>query len=132
MLDHQFVEFVAQLPARFKISGLTLKAIFKKALRGILPKTILNRPKAGFAVPLEHWFRGQLGEMLYDTLLSRRSVDRGYFKRSYIENLIDAHVNQGRNQQNQLWVLLMLELWHRVHIDGLRGSVGDACSSAAM
>lgn len=132
MVDHEFIEFVAQLPARFKISNLTLKAIFKKALRGLLPKAILRRPKAGFAVPLEHWFRGQLGELLYDTLLSRRSIDRGYFKRSYVETLIDAHVNQGRNQQNQLWVLLMLELWHRVHIDGFRESVSHIHMAAAV
>jgi asparagine synthase (glutamine-hydrolysing) len=117
MVDHEFIEFVARLPARFKISGLTLKAIFKKALRGLLPERILTRRKMGFGVPLDHWFRGQLTDLLRDTLLSQRSLERGYFRRRSIEQLIDAHVSGRSNHQYQLWNLLMLELWHRVFVD---------------
>jgi asparagine synthase (glutamine-hydrolysing) len=117
MVDHEFVEFVATLPARFKISGLTLKAIFKKALRGLLPERILTRRKMGFGVPLDHWFRGQLSELLRDTLLSQRSLERGYFRRRSVEQLVEAHISGRSNHQYQLWNLLMLELWHRVFID---------------
>jgi asparagine synthase (glutamine-hydrolysing) len=117
MVDHEFIEFVARLPARFKISGLTLKAIFKKALRGLLPERILARRKMGFGVPLDHWFRGQLTDLLRDTLLSQRSLERGYFRRRSVEQLIDAHVSGRSNHQYQLWNLLMLELWHRVFVD---------------
>jgi asparagine synthase (glutamine-hydrolysing) len=117
MVDHEFIEFVARLPARFKISGLTLKAIFKKALRGLLPERILARRKMGFGVPLDHWFRGQLTDLLRDTLLSQRSLERGYFRRRSVEQLIEAHVGGRSNHQYQLWNLLMLELWHRVFVD---------------
>jgi asparagine synthase (glutamine-hydrolysing) len=117
MVDHEFIEFVARLPARFKISGLTLKAIFKKALRGLLPERILTRKKMGFGVPLDHWFRGQLSDLLRDTLLSQRSLERGYFRRRSVEQLIEAHVSGRNNHQYQLWNLLMLELWHRVFVD---------------
>jgi asparagine synthase (glutamine-hydrolysing) len=117
MVDHKFVEFVAQLPARFKIGGVTLKAIFKKALRGILPEQILTRKKMGFGVPLDLWFRGQLAELLGDTLLSRKSLERGYFQRRSVERLIADHVSGQTNHQYRLWNLLMLELWHRVFID---------------
>jgi asparagine synthase (glutamine-hydrolysing) len=117
MVDHEFIEFVATLPARFKISGLTLKAIFRKALKGILPASILNRPKMGFGVPLRHWFRDELSELLRDTLMSRRALQRGYFKPAAVEKLIKEHMEGTRDNQSRLWTLLMLELWHQVHID---------------
>ncbi len=123
MVDHEFVEFVARLPARFKINGLTLKAIFKKALRGILPDAILQRSKMGFGVPLERWFRGELSDLLRDTLLSRRALERGYFNRGPVESLINGHLSGRGDYQRQLWTLLMLELWHRVHIDVPAGPV---------
>lgn len=117
MVDHEFIEFIARLPARFKISGITLKAIFKKALRNVLPGQILSRRKMGFGVPLDHWFRGQLSEYLHDILLSSQALGRGYFKPSAVEHLIDAHVSGVSNHQHQLWTLLMFELWHRVFVD---------------
>jgi len=55
MVDHDFVEFVARLPARLKTSWLTTKPLLKKALRGILPPTVLYRRKQGFSVPLDRW-----------------------------------------------------------------------------
>jgi asparagine synthase (glutamine-hydrolysing) len=118
MVDHEFVEFVARLPARFKRSGLSTKVILRKAMKSILPKTILNRPKRGFSVPLGYWFRGQLKELIRDTLLSRRTTERGYFNRTAIEAMIDAHICGRADHQNELWALLMLELWHRAFIDG--------------
>jgi asparagine synthase (glutamine-hydrolysing) len=119
MVDHEFVEFVARLPTRFKRSGLSTKVIFRKAMKGILPTSILNRPKLGFSVPLDHWFRGELKDLIRDTLLSRRSIGRGYFNRDVIEAMIDAHIGGRTNHQNELWSLLMLELWHRTFIDRL-------------
>ena len=117
MVDHEFIEFVAKLPSRFKISGLTLKAIFRKALKGTLPDSILSRPKMGFGVPLKHWFRHELSDLLRDTLLSRRSLQRGYFRPDSVEKLINEHMEGVRDNQSRLWTLLMLELWHQVHVD---------------
>jgi asparagine synthase (glutamine-hydrolysing) len=131
MVDHEFIEFVARLPSRFKISGLTLKAIFKKALKDLLPAEILGRRKMGFGVPLEHWFRGQLRDFLRDILLSRRAVERGYFKPAAVAALIDAHLGGSVDHQYQLWNLLMLELWHRVCVDAPMTSRYDGAVSAA-
>ena len=127
MVDHEFVEFVAKLPTRFKRSGLSTKVILRKAMKGILPKSILNRPKQGFSVPLDQWFRGQFKDLIRDTLLSRRAIGRVYFNRDVIEAMIVAHTGGHANHQNELWTLLMLELWHRVFIDGspLRHDAGD-------
>jgi len=122
MVDHEFVEFVARLPHRFKISGLTLKAIFKKALKGLLPKNILGRPKMGFGVPLDYWFRGELRDYIRDILLSQRHLERGYFRREAVEKLVENHVTGRVNAQYSIWNLLMLELWHRAQIDASVGA----------
>jgi len=128
MLDHEFVEFVARLPRQFKISGLTLKAIFRRALKEVLPRSVLRRRKMGFAVPLDRWLRGELRELLQDTLLSRRAVQRGYFKRKVIEELIGAHITEQSNHQYHLWNLLMLELWHCNHIDARGAQTDGLCA----
>lgn len=118
LLDHKFMEFVARLPARFKLDwALNRKAIFKKTLRNLLPKEILERRKMGFGVPLEHWFRGGMKDLLQDYLLSSRARERDYFNSRYVERLIQDHVDGSRNCQHLLWNLLMLELWHRLFID---------------
>ena len=119
LVDHEFMEFAAHLPARFKLNLYDRKLIFKKAFRGILPDAILKRPKMGFGVPLDYWFRGATWiEILRDILLSRRAFERGYFRRAEVETLIDDHVAGKSDRHSQLWMLLMLEMWHRTFIDG--------------
>jgi asparagine synthase (glutamine-hydrolysing) len=78
---------------------------------------IVDRPKKGFSVPLEQWFRTDLKDMVRDTLLDRRATDRGYFNPSVVRRLIDEHQAGVRRWDVQLWNLLMLELWHRMFID---------------
>jgi asparagine synthase (glutamine-hydrolysing) len=117
MLDHNFMEFVARLPEKFKMTTVTRKAILKSAFTGILPEEILYRRKMGFGVPIDHWFRGKLSDYLRDNLLSRRSVERGYFNYQFIERLIDEHISGSHQRHYLLWNLLMLELWHRTFID---------------
>lgn len=116
-LDHAFMEFAAGLPSNMKLRGTTKKYILKRAVARLLPADIIERPKMGFGVPIDHWFRNELKELAYDTLLGRRMLERGYFRRESIEQLLDDHVRFGRNRHYQLWNLLMLELWHQAFID---------------
>ena len=118
LLDHEFMEFAATLPVDYKRRGGTSKYIFKRAVRGLVPDEILDRPKKGFSVPLEVWFRGELRQMAYDVLLDSRTTSRGYFRRNVVSRLLDEHVRGVRNWHEQLWNLLMLEMWHRMFIDG--------------
>jgi asparagine synthase (glutamine-hydrolysing) len=117
LLDHLFMEFVASLPSDLKLRGKVTKYIFKKSLKNVLPKEILNRKKMGFGVPIDHWFRNELKEMAYDVLLDRRSLERGYFKQKTVQQLLDEHVSGKFHWHYLLWTLLMLELWHREFID---------------
>jgi len=116
-LDHEFMEFIARIPSELKLRGRTTKYILKEALKGILPDEVLYREKMGFGVPLDHWFRNELKEMAYDTLLSDRALQRGYFKKEAVKKILDEHLAGKWNWHNHIWNLLMLELWHRMFID---------------
>jgi asparagine synthase (glutamine-hydrolysing) len=116
-LDHPLMEFAASLPPDLKLHGRIKKHVLKKAVRGLLPDEVIDRPKMGFGVPIDHWFRRELKELAYDLLLSRESVSRGYFHTAVVRRLLDEHVSGARAWHYQLWNLVMLELWHRTFID---------------
>lgn len=112
-LDHKVLEFAAALPADMKIRGKTLKYLLKKSCRNLLPREVLDRRKMGFGVPVADWMRGELRPLLHEVLLSKESLDRGYFEKEYVQNLVATHVEGRQNNGDQLWALLWLELWHR-------------------
>ncbi len=116
-LDHKLMEFTARLPIEWKLSKNTGKYILKKLYKDILPQEVLNRKKMGFAVPLDKWLRHELKEMAEDTLLSAKALQRGYFRKDFIETILKQHSSHKWNWQHQIYSLLMLELWHQQFID---------------
>jgi asparagine synthase (glutamine-hydrolysing) len=117
LLDHPFLEFAATIPPQWKLKdGVISKFLFKKAAEPYLPPEIVHRDKMGFGVPIDRWFRAELKEMAYDCLLSTRSVERGYFRRDYVENILNRH-QAGESWHYLIWNLLMLELWHQMFLD---------------
>ncbi len=116
LLDHVLVDFVATIPSEQHLKNATGKAIFKRAMRGVLPDEIIDRPKQGFGVPLAHWFRGNLGGFVRDVLLGETCRKRGIFRPSYVEKLVQLHEG-GRNLDMQLWTLVSFELWCRAFLD---------------
>ena len=121
LLDYQVMEFAASLPSSFKLHGRVKKHILRKAVGALLPPAILQRPKMGFGVPIEHWFRAELRGFARDVLLSRRALDRGYFAAGVIVRMLDDHASGAANWHYQLWNLLMLEMWHLRVIDEAPG-----------
>jgi asparagine synthase (glutamine-hydrolysing) len=117
MVDHEFMEFAARLPVKTKMSLGRGKRLFKTALRGIVPDAILNRSKMGFGAPLDYWMRSNWRDLLNDVLLSRQATQRGYFRPEAVSELIEEHVSGRQDRQAMLWVLLMLEMWHRNFIE---------------
>lgn len=117
MVDHLFMEFAASIPSALKLKGWTQKYIFKQAVRGLLPAPVIDRPKMGFGVPIDRWFRRELREMAYDTLLSRRCQERALFRQEIVHRLLDEHVRGHAEWHPQLWSLLVLELWFQRFID---------------
>ena len=117
LLDHKLIEFAARVPAELKLKGLETKYIFKKALEGVVPNEILYREKQGFGVPINEWINSELRERTRETLLEKRTLERGFFRAKYIEMLLEEHAKNRRDHSHALWILLMLELWHRRFVD---------------
>ena len=117
LLDHELIEFVVGMPAELKLKGLETKYIFKKAMEGIVPREILHREKQGFGVPIGDWINAQLKDRIYSDLTDRKTIERGYFDAAYIKTLLDEHRKGRRDHSHAVWVLWMLELWHRRYID---------------
>jgi asparagine synthase (glutamine-hydrolysing) len=117
LLDHRLLEFAASLPADFKLKGLTLKYIWKKALSKRVPSKILKRKKAGFPVPYEFWLRNNFRDQIRDILTDRKTIERGYFQKAAIEKLIGANSEFG-TYSKEVFSLVALELWHRMFLDG--------------
>jgi len=127
LLDHKLVEFAATIPPEMNLRGGTTKYVLKRAMRGILPDSIIDRPKRGFAVPLGYWFRGKLGAYVRDLLLGDSSRRRGFFNGRYIEKLVARH-ERGENLDLQLWTLISFELWARAFLD--RGARSETFAAA--
>jgi asparagine synthase (glutamine-hydrolysing) len=117
-LDHKVMEFAALLPPNLKLRGMETKFLLKDTLSDIVPQEILQRKKMGFGVPLDVWFRNDLKEMAYDVLLDQKSIERGYFRKEYVLQMLDDHVSKRYDHSYRIWALLFLELWHRMFIDG--------------
>jgi asparagine synthase (glutamine-hydrolysing) len=116
LLDHRLIELAFQIPGRHKVRGRSTKRILKRALADVLPAAVLQKPKRGFGVPTESWFRGHLKAFAFDVLLDSRARRRGYFNADAIERLWRQHAD-GHRFDGQLWLLLNFELWHRVYLD---------------
>jgi asparagine synthase (glutamine-hydrolysing) len=116
LLDHKLVEFAATIPQEMRLRDGVTKYIFKRAMRGILPDAIIDRPKRGFAIPLGRWFRGSLAGFANDLLLSSDCRRRGILNPAYLRKLLARH-SQGRDLDLHLWTIISFELWCRTFLD---------------
>lgn len=108
LLDHHVVEYGLALPVSARVRGLSGKWLLRQAAARLLPPAVLRRPKTSFEVPVSSWLRGPLREMLEDLVLG--APDRGYGVDP--GRLVREHL-AGRDHGQRLWMLLLLELWHR-------------------
>jgi asparagine synthase (glutamine-hydrolysing) len=122
LLDHRLMELAASIPAEYKVRGREKKWIFRRALRGWLPDSILDRPKQGFTVPLSSWLRSDLRPWAQELLLDPVSLGRGYFDPGAVRGLLDRHDAGTDGDAKRIWALVMLELWHREFVDARAGT----------
>ena len=117
MVDHVFLEWATGLTAQWKMRGGNQKYIFRKLAERLgVPRETLYRPKRGFALPLVHWTRHELKDLILTVLLEPRSLQRGYVNARAVRQLLDEHFRERRNHAGRIWWLLMLELWHRNYL----------------
>ncbi len=112
-MDHELAAFVSRLPDNYRVRGRKTKWILREAMKRLLPPTILERPKVGFRVPVNEWFRGSMREYLYDHLTGSSSRTLDYYRKPVLERILKEHVSGQQNHEKLLWTLLSLEIWHR-------------------
>ncbi|HET9406835.1 MAG TPA: asparagine synthase (glutamine-hydrolyzing) [Candidatus Sulfotelmatobacter sp.] len=118
ILDHVFVEWATGLPAEWKLRNGRQKYLLRKLAERIgVPREALDRPKQGFAIPLVHWIRYELKDLILSVLLDSRTLQRGYFNAKAIRKLLDEHFRERRDRSEGIWRLLMFELWHRNYLE---------------
>jgi asparagine synthase (glutamine-hydrolysing) len=116
-LDPRVAEFVASLPANYKLRGRRTKYILKRAIKDLLPPFVARRGKKGFGVPVAEWLKGKLQPLARDLLSPARVHRAGVFNPAYVTKLQDEHERGVANHRKLLWTLLMFELWHESFIE---------------
>jgi asparagine synthase (glutamine-hydrolysing) len=115
-LDTRLAAFAATVPADMKMRGGQLRTFFKRAYADLLPPEVRAKRKHGFALPIPTWLRThpELREMMHDLVLGPRAVQRGFFRKRALEDLVDRHRTDTTSYYGTiLWNLMVLELWQR-------------------
>jgi len=118
-LDHEVMEFAANIPSKYKIKGTNTKFILKETFRGVVPDEILFRKKTGFPIPYDKWLRKEMMEYVRDILLDKKSIERGYFNKNGLEAVLTNNITTG-SYSKEIFSLLILEIWHRIFIDKVK------------
>ncbi len=114
LLDHKVVELAGSIPFSLKLKDRTTKYILKRAVRNLLPPSLLKQRKQGFGIPLRRWFREELFDFSKKLLLEQSSRSRRFFRPSYVRWLIDSHQSGKQDFGFQLYALVIFELWCRL------------------
>ena len=112
-MDHQLAAFISRMPDNYRVRGRKTKWVLREAIARLLPAEIVERPKVGFRVPVNEWFKGPMRGYLEDHLRGAGSVTRVYYDDKLLDRTIEDHVAGRQNNEKVLWSLLNLELWHR-------------------
>ena len=110
------VEWGLTLPDDFRIKGFETKHILKDVARSLVPAELIDRPKMGFGIPRAEWLRTEMKSMVMDLLSDKTFRERAWFNASEVNLVINRHMN-GEDLDNQIWPILMLELWARTWLD---------------
>lgn len=113
LLDHKLIEFMATIPQSLKTKNYTGKYLLKKLAERYLPKEIIYRPKMGFMIPANHWFKGPLKMVVDNHLLDPVSEISNYIKTEAIKKMLSEHKRNVYDHSPAIFTLFYLELWLR-------------------
>ena len=111
LLDHELIDFSARIPFEYKLRDQTGKYLLKQAAKQLLPASVMQKRKQGFAIPVAKWLRHDLKELMFDTLSDRSFRERGIFNEQGVRRCVDAHLAGTHDYSEQLWLLLTYEMW---------------------
>ena len=112
-LNHNIYEFTSKLPLNFKLRGKETKWILRQVLYNYIPRELIERPKVGFAVPIDKWLRGDLREWAEDLFDEQKIKEDGFFNSKIISDKWNQHLSGKKNWDQQLWGVLMFQSWLR-------------------
>jgi asparagine synthase (glutamine-hydrolysing) len=115
-VDHELLELTATLPSRLKVHGSTTKWLLRRIYRDFLPKGATARPKRGFSVPIDTWFRGPLASMFRDTVLNSHGPMEEFVDLAAVRRLFNRHVSGFTRHGLSLWSILMLTRWCETYL----------------
>jgi len=120
-LDPRLMEFIGTIPSDLKLRGVlrkpVLKYIMKKSVSKLLPEYTLKKKKHGFSMPLNQWMMNNLRDFVCEVLLDSKTLNRGYFDKSFVRNLVERFYKHQNVKYTQLWVLMVFEMWNRIFMD---------------
>ena len=119
LVDHRLVEYAAGIPGNMKLKGMKLKHILRSVSSRYLPKELVYREKQGFGFPIALWLRNDLSHFLKNLFAESRFIQAGIFDAATIQTLLDEHLSGKADHNFRLWILLNLELWHRMYFENL-------------
>lgn len=111
LLDHRLIAFSWSLPSRYKISGGQGKVVLRKVLDRYVPRSLTDRPKMGFGIPLAGWLRNELKDWAWSLLRPEALARDGLFRPEVVQAYWDAHQSGRRNWEQRLWTVLMFQAW---------------------
>lgn len=111
-LNHHIVEFAMTLPLNFKIKDGNGKIPLKNILYKYVPKTLLERSKTGFSIPLANYFRTELKDYIYEILSYSNFKKHNLINFSYVSNLLNDHMVKKINKEHQIWDIVVFQNWY--------------------
>jgi asparagine synthase (glutamine-hydrolysing) len=116
-LDAELLTFAMTIPSELLVMGWQKKALLKRYAQHLIPQEVIYRKKQGFAVPIRRWFQNEWRLPLERFLLSKQACQRGYFRPSTVQRVLQEHAAGRRNHAGRIWTLLVFEIWNRLFVD---------------
>lgn len=111
-LDQNIIEWAAQLPSDYKYHKGQKKYILREIVHKYIPKEQMNRPKMGFAIPIENWLVNDLRHLVEDYLSTSALNSHGLFNNQRVQKIKDRYMSGETEQYQKVWHLLMFQMWH--------------------
>jgi asparagine synthase (glutamine-hydrolysing) len=117
LLDRALIEYAATIPTSIRLKGFETKHVLKKLAERYVPHSVIYRRKKGFVMPASRWLRGELSPYVRAALDSRTFFDRGWVRPEFVRRILAEHFTGQHDWGEQLWTLLVLEVWARLTLD---------------